>query len=61
MITHNASVDKFIEYIKDKDVYIYGVGDFYRRLSQKVIFQYIHKKSCKLHRQWSEKEKQLIP
>lgn len=44
MITHNASVDKFIEYIKDKDVYIYGVGDFYRRLSQKVIFQYIHKK-----------------
>ncbi|MDE6052457.1 MAG: hypothetical protein K2G55_01565 [Lachnospiraceae bacterium] len=44
MITHNASVDNFIEYIKDKDIYIYGVGDFYRRLSRKVIYRDIHKR-----------------
>lgn len=44
MITKNISIDEFIKYINHEDIYIYGVGDFYRRLSQKVIYQDIHRR-----------------
>lgn len=43
MKTQNTSVDEFIEYIENKEIYIYGVGDFYQRLTGKVIYPYIHK------------------
>lgn len=44
MKTCNMPVDKFIEYIEDKEIYIYGIGDFYQRLTQKVIYKNIHKR-----------------
>lgn len=44
MKTRNMPLDSFLEYIRDKEVYIYGVGDFYRRLSQKVIYPGIHER-----------------
>lgn len=44
MKTKNIPIDKFVEYIEDKDIYIYGVGDFYRRLSGKAVYPGIHKK-----------------
>lgn len=43
MKTWNTSIDKFLEYIKDKEIYIYGVGDFYQRLTRRVIYSHIHK------------------
>ena len=43
MRTRNAPVDELMGYIRGKEVYIYGVGDFYRRLSQKAIYPGIHK------------------
>lgn len=44
MKTKNISVDQFVNYIEDKDIYIFGIGDFYQRLSRKVIYPDIHKK-----------------
>lgn len=44
MRTQNISIDKFLEYINDKEIYIYGVGDFYQRLTRKVIYSNIHKR-----------------
>ncbi len=41
--TQNMPVDQFVEYVRDREVYIYGVGDFYQRLSTKVVYQCIHK------------------
>lgn len=43
MITRNMSVERFIEYVSDKDLYIYGIGDFYRRLSTKAVYPHIHR------------------
>ena len=43
MKTQNTSIDKFLEYIEDKNIYIYGIGDYYRRLAGKVIYPNIHK------------------
>lgn len=43
MKIRNMPLDRFLGYIQDRDVYIYGVGDFYRRLSQKVMYPNIHK------------------
>lgn len=44
MKTLNATIGKFMQYIDDKELYIFGVGDFYHRLSQKEIYPRIHKK-----------------
>lgn len=44
MRTINASMDKFIRYIADKDLYIYGVGDIYHQLIKKDIYREIHKR-----------------
>ncbi|MDE5698817.1 MAG: hypothetical protein K2I96_15670 [Lachnospiraceae bacterium] len=43
MRTKNAPIDKFIKYIRDKNIYVYGIGDFYQRLTRKVIYKDIHK------------------
>lgn len=37
MKANNMSVEAFAEYIQDKDIYIYGVGDFYRRLTKSIL------------------------
>lgn len=43
MKTYNMSIDKFIKYIQNKEIYIYGIGDFYKRLTQRSIYKDIHK------------------
>lgn len=42
MKIHNTSIHRFIEYIKNKKLYIFGIGDFYHRLSKKEIYPQIH-------------------
>lgn len=42
MIVRNLPVEEFVNYIQGKMVYIYGVGDFYVRLTRKVIYRKIH-------------------
>lgn len=43
MKINNMPIEQFIEYIQNKKIYIYGVGDFYKRLTQKIIYKDIHK------------------
>lgn len=42
MKVKNMPVESFTEYVQGKDVYIYGVGDFYMRLIKKVVYKDIH-------------------
>lgn len=44
MRTINGTMEKFICYISDKDLYIYGVGDIYRQLAEKEVYRQIHKR-----------------
>lgn len=44
MKIYNTSIDKFINYISGKDLYIYGVGDFYQRLTGKAVYSAIHQR-----------------
>lgn len=43
MRVNNMSLEKFTEYVSDKEIYIYGVGDFYMRLIKKTVYKNIHK------------------
>lgn len=43
MKTYNTDMDKFIKYIADKDVYIYGIGDIFRQFIKKEVYREIHK------------------
>ena len=42
MITKNAAIGRFVSYIQEKDVYIYGLGDVYRRLTERDVYPCIH-------------------
>lgn len=42
MKTYNADMDRFIQYISDKDIYIYGIGDVFRKFIKREIFKDIH-------------------
>ncbi len=39
----NAPIEKFIQYIDDKDVYIYGLGDVFQQLIEKDIYEKINR------------------
>lgn len=43
MKTLNIDMDRFIQYISDKDVYIYGVGDIFRRFVKREAYRDIYK------------------
>ena len=38
MRTVNAGMDRFIGYISDKNLYIYGIGDIYQRLMSREVY-----------------------
>ncbi|MCM1123838.1 MAG: hypothetical protein NC416_14740 [Eubacterium sp.] len=42
MRIHNASIEKFIQHIQDKQVYIYGLGEVYRQLAARDTYRLIH-------------------
>lgn len=44
MRTVNAGMDRFIEYISDKNLYIYGIGDIYQRLMSREVYHPIHER-----------------
>lgn len=43
MKTLNADIDRFVQYISDKDLYIYGVGDVFCKLTRREVYKEIHK------------------
>lgn len=42
MKTKNAAISRFISYIQEKDVYIYGTGDTYEKLTERDAYSFIH-------------------
>lgn len=43
MKTLNMDMDSFLQYIQGKDVYIYGVGDVFRKFIKRETYKDIHK------------------
>lgn len=43
MKTLNADIDKFVQHISDRELYIYGVGDVFRKLTKREVYADIHK------------------
>ncbi len=43
MKTLNADIDRFLQYILDKELYIYGVGDVFDKLKNREVYEDIHK------------------
>lgn len=43
MKTLNADIDKFMQYISDKELCIYGIGDVFCKLTQREVYEGIHK------------------
>lgn len=43
MKTLNADIDRFVQYISDKELYIYGIGDVFWKLTRREVYEDIHK------------------
>lgn len=42
MKLYNATMEKFIQHIADKDVYIYGLGEYFQRFKEWEVYKRIH-------------------
>ena len=42
MKLYNGTMERFIQYIADQEVYIYGLGEYFQRFKEWEVYRHIH-------------------